>query len=331
MKTLAIGILGAATLVGREMVAVLQEREFPVSSLRLVDTDLGAGQEVEFEGVDVLVQSIDEGLAGVDLAFFASDMETLAEHAEAVAASGGVVIDCSGHFAASPDVPLIVPECNASSLEEFQIGRIIASPDPISVATSTILMPLHAEAIVRRAVITALEPVSRLGAAGIDELSRQTVDLLNGRSVDAAVFPARISFNVMPAPDQVDFEPQLIDQLRRILGETRIELSVSRFLVPTFYGTGISMNIELERPLDAAEARDLLRQSPGILTLGNGSAMAPLSVADAVGQGATLLGDVRPDPSMPNGLSLWAAVDGSRKGTAVNAVQIAEILLRDFL
>lgn len=329
----SIGIVGSG-LVAQQIAASLFERDFPLSTLRF----FGAG-EVEGDGVEVdersfAVEPIDRLSGGADVVFLTAETEWSEGDVEGLLRRGVAVIDCSGRYARELEVPLIVPECNGEALADASSdGCLVASPDSVAIALAVALAPLHDRAGLRRVVATSLEAVSEAGFAGVEELSRQTVELLQGQSTEVSVFSARVSFNVLPRLGEVGpsgdslAEEQAVWQLRRLLDAPDLPAALSRVSVPLFFGTGIAVNVELDGPLDAADAADLLRSAPGILAT-SAEEERDLSVGDAVGQDATLVSRVRVDRSAANALNLWVALDNSRKGSAVNAVQIAEVLLK---
>lgn len=329
---LAVGIVGVG-VVAQQIAASLVERAFPFASLRFLGDASLLGEGVEVDERTFPVEPLEAAGAGLDLVFLTGESEWQERDAESLVLAGATVIDCSGRYAREADVPLVVPECNAHTLADAD-RRIIASPDPVAVALCVVLAPLRSEAGVRRVVATSLESVSQAGSAGIEELSRQAVELLQGQSTENDVFPARICFNVLPrigetAPsgDSVS-EEQACWQVRRVLEDADLAIAVTRLNVPVFYGTGIVVNVELETPMDADAARELLRGAPGILSTAPEDE-ADLSLSDAVGQDATLVGRVRADRSAENAITFWVAIDNARKGSAVNAVQIAEIVMKE--
>lgn len=330
-ESLVVAIVGTG-LVAEQIAASLAERDFPLSSLRFLSAEAAPGDSVEVDERAVPVERLGETLHGFDLVFLTRETEWEERDIEALALAGAMVVDTSGRYARELDVPLLVPECNPDSFEAARERRVAASPDAVTVALSVVLAPLRAEAGLRRVVATCLESVSEAGAAGIEELGRQTVDLLQGRSAEPLVFPARTAFNVLPlagpagrAGDSLA-EEQAVWQVRRVLEDPELPISVCRLAVPLFYGTGIAVNVELSTPLETADALALLRSAPGILAT-TAEEEGDLALADAVGQDATLVSRVRADRSAENTLNLWIALDNLRKGCAVNAVQIAESLL----
>lgn len=326
--TFAVGIVGSG-LVGNQIATSLIERAFPFSSLRFLVEEAAVGDTVEVEERSFAVELLSDVSRGLDLVFLTGESEWQERDVESLIAGGARVIDCSGRYAREADVPLIVPELNADQAA----GELFATPDPVVVALCAVLGPLHARAGIRRVVATSLESVSDAGVAGIEELSRQAVELLQGRSTDAEVFPARICFNVLPAIGEYApsgdtlSEEQACWQVRRILEDPELAVTLTRLRAPVFFGTCIALNVELQTPIDAEETGELLRTSPGLLASA-ADEEADLSLADAVGQDATLVGRLRVDRSAENTLNLWIALDNARKGSAVNAVEIAELLIR---
>jgi aspartate-semialdehyde dehydrogenase len=247
-----------------------------------------------------------------------------------------VVIDTSQLLAEDVDVPLIVPEVNAGDLGGYTDRLVVVSPDSPAVALAVALKPLHDAASVTRVVCSTFEPVAHAGRAGIEELQRQTVELMNGRSVENEVFPHRIAFNLLPqvgdllAGGAARGERQVAAALRRLLGDHSLPVSITRICVPMFYGGALSVNVETAAKLTAAQAREILRVAPGIVLQDEPGSLQYPTPAEAVAQDATLVGRIREEESL-NLLDLWIAIDNIRKGAAVNAVQIAELLIRDYL
>jgi len=329
--TFAVGIVGDG-LVGQQIAAALLERAFPLSSLRFLRASETLGDAVEVEERTFPVEPLGEASRELDLVFLTDETDWQERDVESLIAAGARVIDCSGRYARELDVPLVVPEINADEARSPE-AQIVASPDPVVVALCAVLAPLRQHAGLRRVVATSLEPVSEAGIAGIEELSRQAVELLQGRSAEAEVFPARVCFNVLPSIGEMApsgdtlSEEQACWQLRRLLEDPDLAITLTRMRAAVFYGTCVTLNVELETPMDAAEIAEALRVAPGLLTTA-AAEEGDLSLADAVGQDATLVARVRADRSADNSLNLWVALDNARKGSAVNAVEIAELLLR---
>ncbi len=327
-----VAVVGAARVVGREVCAALRERHFPISAWRLFDTaDRAiAADEAEWEEPMLGLDRLD--LSGVDIVFLCATEALSAEWAPRAAEQGVLVVDLTHAFGDRLDVPLIVPEVNAAAAADA--GTLLATPVPGATALSVVLKPLDEVAQIRRVVATGCESVASADHEGIEELVQQTRDLLSGRSPDVAVFPHRVAFNLIPqvgdfvAAGKTRGEWQIESQVRRLLDLPELPITVTSVRVPAFFGLGYSVNIETERPLDADAARAVLRAAPGIVLLDDVDAQAYPTLIEAVETDATFVGRVRDDATVPYGLNLWLAIDGVRKGAAVNAVQIAELMIR---
>jgi len=335
-----VAVVGATGAVGGEVVRVLEERAFPVGELRLFASERGAGGSVEFEGDDIPVDLLDrDRFAGVDLAFFCAGGAVSAEYAPLAADAGALVIDKSSVFRQDPAVPLVVPEVNAADLADRE-GNIVASPNCTTIPMVVALKPIADAAGLRRVVAASYQAVSGAGKRGIETLSRETSNLLSLRAPsdegdDVPVFATRIAFNCIPQVDaflddgSTKEEAKVIAETRRVLHRDDLGVAVTCVRVPTFYGHAVALTVETEERLDAAVARTLLREAPGIVLCDLGEEMPYPTAADVGGTDAVYVGRVREDPSHPCGLQLWVAADNVRKGAALNAVQIAEILVRD--
>jgi aspartate-semialdehyde dehydrogenase len=330
MNGIAIAIVGAATEVGREIATVLDEHGVAVADLRLYDTTAEA-DEADEGRFSAPLQSLDDiDFDGVDVAFLCGPAAHARELADRAVENGALVVDVSGALSGG-DVPLIVPEVNADAVAEG-IGRgIYACPTPGATALSVVLKPFDDAAELRRVTVTGFEPASTAGTPGVDELARQSRELLTGASAEPAVFRHRAAFNLIPQVDEFALggrtraEWEIERQTRRLLGHEDLPLVVSCVQVPTFYGQAYMVLVETERPLDLDGARSLLRGSPGVLLA---EAEDYATLADVVGSDATHVGRLREDPTVPHGFALWVVIDGLRKGGAANAVQIAELALR---
>lgn len=338
-RELTVAVVGATGAVGSEVVRTLEDRLFPVAELRLVASARTAGELVDWRGSSVRVDELDAALfEGVDLAFFCAGGAVSAEYAPLAVDAGAIVIDKSSHFRMHPDVPLVVPEVNAGDLAERHLG-IVASPNCTTIPMVVALKPLADAAGLARIVASSYQAVSGGGKRGIDTLSRETINLLNLRDVSdgetSAVFPRRIAFNCIPQVDafledgSTKEEAKVIAETRRVLHLETLPVAVTCVRVPTFYGHSVALTVELEQAMDPEEARRLLREAPGVVLCELGDEMPYPTAADVGGTDAVYVGRVREDPSHPHGLQLWVAADNVRKGAALNAVQIAEILARD--
>jgi aspartate-semialdehyde dehydrogenase len=338
MKTggYVVAVIGAAGLVGRAVRAVLDERGFPVAALRLFESVGGLGEVLD-EQAEPLEPMDRSRLDGVDIAFMCATERVSAEWTPQAVEANAMVIDLTQVFAEQADIPIVVPEVNPGDVEGCLERRILTSPVPGAAALSAVLKPLDDAAGLKRVVVTALEPASNAGRTGIEELSRQTAGLMSGCSIEAEVFPCRVAFNLIPQTGQfldpgcARGEWQVTSQTRRLLDLPDLAMTVTSVQVPTFYGHGYALNVELHNGFDAVAAIALLRQAPGILLVDDLATNSYPTLIDAVEHQAICVGRVRDDATVACGLDLWVTVDGTRKGSAVNAVQIAEILIRDYL
>jgi len=337
MERATVAVVGATGLVGREIIAVLEQRQFPLADLRLYASLRSAGESISCGDLSRAVEVLDgANFDDVDIVFLAVGERITAEWISRLEESPAVVIDLSQLFAGDTDVPVVVPEVNARDLADHSIRGIVASPDPATIALSVVLNPFRDAAGIRRVVVTSIEPASGIGGVGIDELQRQTVDLMQGRGTEPATFPHRIAFNLFPQIGELldggssKDEEVTTASVRRVLDQAELAISITRVRAPLFFGHALSIDIETTEPMVLEEVVDLLRGAPGVLlpeTMEGGTYPTP---ADVVGEDATFVGRIRCDPPAST-IDVWAVIDGVRKGAAVNAVQIAELLLRDHL
>ena len=336
-QLLNVGVVGATGLVGSMMRELLAERNFPVGTLRLFASARSAGKQVDFNGQPVTVEDAETAdYAGLDVVFFSAGGSTSKALAPKVAAAGAVVIDNSSAWRSDPDVPLVVAEVNPDALANIPKG-IVANPNCTTMAAMPVLKPLHDEAGLKRLVASTYQAVSGAGLAGIEILSRQlaqvgdrAAELARDGQADflpaAEKWTAPIAHNisslnyVLGEDDYTEEELKLRDESRKILNIPALPVSGTCVRVPVFTGHGLSINAEFERPISAARALELLGKAPGVVV-----AEAPNSL-QATGQDPVFVGRVRPDRSVEHGLALFVVGDNLRKGAALNAVQIAEVL-----
>jgi aspartate-semialdehyde dehydrogenase len=335
-----VAVVGATGLVGRLIRQVLAERSFPVGDLRLFASSRSAGQPMTWEGRELVVEDVATAdLAGVDLAIFAAGASASREHAPRFAAAGATVIDNSSAWRMDPDVPLVVPEVNAAALASIPKG-IVANPNCTTMVAMPVLKPLHDEAVLTRLVISTYQAVSGNGREAIDELAAQ-LDKTSGRAADLAFdgaavdpgpharFAAPIAHNVVPlagtiqgdGTEETDEEQKLRNESRKILGIPDLKVAGTCVRVPVFTGHSLSINATFERALSPERALELLDAAEAVTVTGLPNPLA------AAGTDPTLVGRVRRDQSVDNGLALFVSGDNLRKGAALNAVQIAEALV----
>lgn len=329
---LIVAVIGAATGCGRDLRAAAEERGLPVAEWRLYDSLEQIAESVDDESAVQLLENAD--LEGVDFVFLCGSAEQSAAALARAIAGGGIAIDVRHAFAAREDVAIIVPEVNADTADVVLDTRLAACPVPGAAALATVLNPIERAAVLRRVVVTCLESVSTEGRRGIEELARQTTELLSGLDAAPALWTERIAFNALPQVGDViatggtEAEWNIEQQTRRVLDLPDLPIAVNVVRIPVFFGQGFLVNVETEQPLEVEEARVLLRESPGILLHEEQGEAGEPALSQAIGSEATHVARLRADPTAPYGVRFWVAFDSQRKGTVVNAVQIAESLLR---
>jgi aspartate-semialdehyde dehydrogenase len=328
-----IAVAGATGAVGREILAILEERNFPVGDLRLLASSRSTGTKLSFGGSECPVEELrQDSFRGVDIALFSAGAERSKTFAPMAAESGAVVVDNSSAFRMDPRVPLVVPEVNTPALADHQ--GIIANPNCSTIQMVVALKPLHDVARIRRIVVTTFQAVSGSGQKAVDELLGQVRALLSFQEVVHEVYPHQIAFNCLPHID-VFFptgyskeEMKMVDETRKILNDDRIGITATTVRVPVFRSHSESINIETEKKITAQEARELLARAEGVCVLDDPADNIYPMPMNAAGKDETFVGRIREDESIPNGLNLWVVSDNLRKGAALNAVQIAERLIR---
>ncbi len=327
-----VAVVGATGAVGNEMIATLEQREFPVEKLRLFASERSEGKTLQFEGSEFPVETLKEdSFKGIDIALFSAGAERSKIWAPVAARSGCVVVDNSSQWRMDPEVPLVVPEVNAHDLTRHK--GIIANPNCSTIQMVVVLKPIHDAARIKRVVVTTLQSVSGTGKKAMDELLQQTADLLNFREVRCNVYPHQIAFNCLPHIDKflengyTKEEMKMVNETRKILGDDAIRLTATTVRVPVFRGHSESVNIETEKKLSANDARAILSSAPGVVVFDAPEKnIYPLAV-ECAGKDETYVGRIREDESVANGLNMWIVSDNLRKGAALNAVQIAEKLI----
>ena len=333
-----VAIVGATGAVGEQMREVLEERKFPVGEMRLLASERSAGQFLEFDGRQHRVSVLNENsFENTDIALFSAGGTVSAKYVPPAVSAGAVVIDNTAHFRMAPDIPLVVPEVNASAVGDYKKRRIIANPNCSTIQMVVALKPIHDAARIKRVVVSTYQSVSGAGRQAMEELSQQVAALYNSKVVEKKKFPHQIAFNCIPHIDvfmedgYTKEEWKMIHETRKILGEPSLAVTATTVRVPVFFSHSESVNVETEKKLTAAEVKSLLRQAPGIIVAdAPENNLYPLAL-DATGKDATYVGRIREDHSVQNGINLWVVADNLRKGAALNAVQIAEILIRDYL
>ena len=329
-----VAILGATGAVGKETLEILDERKFPLTGLRLFASKRSAGEVMACQGKEWKVEELTESSSfeGVDLAFISATDTISKDYGQRLGATGIAVIDDSAVFRMDDQVPLVVPEVNAGALRAMPKG-IVSIPNCTTTPLVMALKPLHDAVGVKRVVVTTFQSVSGTGAAAMDELMDQTKDLLAFRDVTTKVYPYQIAFNLLPHIGSFNEEGDCSEEIkiaketRKILGATGLRVTATTVRVPVLRCHSEAINVELERPLKANEARAALAAMPGVIVSDDPVKKLYPMPLDATGKDEVYVGRVREDESIMNGLNLWVVSDNLRKGAALNAIQIAECLV----
>ena len=329
----SVAVVGATGAVGQTMLSILAERNFPIDQLHLVASSRSAGSTITYKGKDYVVQDLDTfDPSGVDIALFSAGGGTSTEHAPRFAEAGCYVIDNSSAWRMDEEVCLVVPEVNPHALEMARENKIIANPNCSTIQMVVALKPLHDAVPIERVVVSTYQAVSGAGGKAMDELAKQSAQLMNGQAAEVNVFPARIAFNVIPHIDvfmddgYTKEERKMMDETRKIM-ESEIAVTATTVRVPVFYGHSESVNITFSGPMNADMARKLLGDFDGICVVDDPAAEDYPMPSEAAGTDPVWVGRIRNDDSCANSLHLWVVADNVRKGAALNAVQIAEILI----
>jgi aspartate-semialdehyde dehydrogenase len=334
-----VAVVGATGSVGREMLNILAERQFPLNEIAALASARSQGDVIDFgdDGRTLKVQNLEHfDFAGYDIALFAAGSEAAKRYAPIAAAAGCVVIDNSSLFRMERDVPLIVPEVNPHAIDGYTKRNIIANPNCSTAQMVVALQPLHEAATIKRVVVATYQSVSGAGKAGMDELFEQTRAVFVGDAKTSKTFTKQIAFNVIPhidsfMPDgQTREEWKMVAETAKIMGHD-IKVAATCVRVPVFVGHSEAISIEFERPLSAAAAQAILREAPGVMLVDKREDGGYITPLECVGEYATYVSRVRKDPTVEFGLQLWCVSDNLRKGAALNAVQIAELLGRRHL
>ncbi len=338
-KKLNIAVVGATGAVGETMLTVLQERQFPIENLYLLASERSAGKMIDYAGTMHEVMDLETfDFREVDIALFSAGGAVSAKHAPRAAAEGCIVVDNTSHFRYDADIPLVVPEVNPQRIADYTHRNIIANPNCSTIQMVVALKPLRDAVGIHRINVATYQAVSGTGKKAIQELVHQMGELLNGRPVKPKIYSQQIAFNVLPHID--DFqengytreEMKMVWETQKIFEDESILVNPTTVRVPVLYGHSEAIHVELKAPLSPEKARSLLRKAPGVKVVDDvKKAKYPTPIQDAVGHDDVFVGRIRQDISHPCGLNLWVVSDNSRKGAATNAIQIAEILHRDYL
>ncbi len=329
MKKYTVAVVGATGVVGREMIQVLESRNFPVGTLVPLASERSAGAEVEFHGKHIEVKVLNkDSFDGVDIALFSAGGSVSAEFAPIAAKSGAVAIDNTSHFRMFPDVPLVVPEVNAHAIKGHK--GIISNPNCSTAQMVLVLKPFHDAGIIERVVVSTYQSVSGAGKEGMNELESQSRKTLSGMEIECKKFPHPIAFNLIPQIDSflengyTKEEVKMIEETKKILGDPSIQVTATTVRVPVFVGHSESINIQTKRKLSVAQVRELLSVMPGVEVMDDPSKLIYPTPRETAGRDEVFVGRIREDLSHPRAIDLWCVSDNLRKGAALNAVQIAE-------
>ena len=332
-----VAVLGATGLVGQQMIEILEQRDFPINKLYPLASARSAGGKVTFKGKEITVLDADEfDWSLVQLGFFSAGGSVSAKFAPMAAEAGCVVIDNTSHYRYEADIPLVVPEVNAHALAEFRNRNIVANPNCSTIQMMVALKPIHDAVGIVRINVCTYQSVSGGGKSAMDELARQTANMLSGREAKPEAFSRQIAFNVIPQIDvftengYTKEEMKMVWETQKILGDESILVNATAVRVPVFYGHGEAIHLETRQAIDAQDVKDLLANAPGVTLMAENEDF-PTQVGNASGNDEVFVGRVRNDISHPNGINLWVVSDNVRKGAATNSIQIAEALVRDYM
>ena len=337
-KKMNIALAGATGAVGDQMITCLEERNFPIKSIKLLASKRSAGRKLNFNGIAIEVEELTENsFKGIDIALFSAGGSTSKKFAPIAAESGCIVVDNSSAWRMDPDVPLVVPEVNPQAIADYTNKGIIANPNCSTIQMVVALFPIHKQFKIKRIVVSTYQAVSGTGKKAIAELFDQTRAMINFLDIEKNVYPHRIAFNCLPHIDQFEEngytkeEMKMVNETRKIMEDDAIGITATTVRVPVFFSHSEAVNVETINPVSAAEVQDLLKNAPGVKLVDDpANNLYPLAI-DAAGHDSTFVGRIRDDESLENGINLWIVADNIRKGAATNAVQIAELLARQYL
>jgi aspartate-semialdehyde dehydrogenase len=338
-KVWNVAVLGATGLVGETLLTVLEERKFPVGELFPLASERSLGKQVQFRGRQVsAIDAATFDFSRAQIGLFSAGGDVSAQYAPLAAAAGCVVIDNTSHFRYEADIPLVVPEVNAAAIAQYRARGIIANPNCSTIQMVVALKPIHDAVGIERINVATYQSVSGAGRKAVEELAEQTAALLNGKPVKPKVLPRQIAFNCLPQIDKfmdngyTKEEMKMHWETQKIFGDASIRVNATAVRVPVFFGHSEVVNIETRRKITADEARALLRKAPGVKVIDERVPGGyPTAVTEAANHDTVYVGRIRDDMSHERGLNLWVVADNIRKGAATNAVQIAEILVREYL
>jgi aspartate-semialdehyde dehydrogenase len=338
--TFRVAVVGATGLVGESMMAILEERRFPVSQLYALASNRSLGKSVRFDGKAIAVEELDSfDFSRADIGLFSAGAEISAEYAPKAAAAGCIVIDNTSQYRYDDDIPLVVPEVNAHAIAQYRNRGIIANPNCSTIQMLVALKPIYDAVGIERINVATYQSVSGAGKEAVEELATQTSMLLSGRPIDEPrVIARQIAFNCVPQIDKFQDngytkeEMKMVWETQKIMEDANIRVNATAVRVPVFFGHSEAIHIETARKITASEARALLEKAPGVTVLDERKPGGyPTAVTEAANHDTVYVGRIREDMSHERGLDLWVVADNIRKGAATNSIQIAEILVREWL
>jgi aspartate-semialdehyde dehydrogenase len=338
MKKYNVAVVGATGAVGNAIVKILEERDFPVQQLTLLASQRSIGKELKFRGSSIPVKQLGEdSFSGIDIGLFSAGGSISERYAPIAAAAECVVVDNTSAFRMDPDVPLVVPEVNASAIAMYKNKGIIANPNCSTIQMVLALKPIHDAVGIKRVVVSTYQAVSGTGTKAIQELTEQTKALLDSQKPQVKVYPHQIAFNCLPHIDvflengYTKEEMKMVNETKKILNDSSVAVTATTVRVPVFYGHSESVNIETVKKITPPEVMEILSKAPGVAVVDNPKDKEyPLAIY-AAGKDDTFVGRIREDESIPNGINMWIVSENIRKGAALNAIQIAEILIKEYL
>lgn len=337
-RTFNVAVAGATGAVGGAMLDVLERRNFPLKELRLLASERSVGKKLKFRGQEISVrQMTEDAFAGIDIALFSAGASRSLQFAPAAAAAGAVVVDNSSAFRMDPEIPLVVPEVNPKAIGQYKKRGIIANPNCSTIQMLVALKPIYDKVGIKRIVVSTYQAVSGTGAKAIEELKQQALDYAAGKAMTSKVYPHQIAFNCLPHIDSfldngyTKEEMKMVNETRKIFEDQKIGVTATTVRVPVFYGHSESVNIETEKKISAAEVKALLKNAPGVKLVDDPAHNIYPLATDCTGKFETMVGRIREDESIANGINLWVVSDNILKGAALNAVQIAEVLIEEYL
>ncbi len=334
-----VAVVGATGAVGETMMEILEERDFPVNNVYPLASSRSAGKKIQFKGKYLTVKELDTfDFSKVQIGLFSAGAPVSEKYAPIAVAAGCVVIDNTSQFRYDDDIPLIVPEVNPAALASYTNRGIIANPNCSTIQMMVALKPIYDAAGIERINVCTYQAVSGTGKEAIKELAGQTASLLGGTEATTAVYPKQIAFNVLPQIDVFQEngytreEMKMVWETRKILEDDSIQVNPTAVRVPVFFGHSEALHIETREKLTADQTREILEQAPGVVVMDDhADGGYPTAVTEGANNDPVYIGRIREDISHPRGIDLWVVTDNIRKGAALNSVQIAELLVRDYL